>query len=59
MKGNGKYRQAIGSAPKMRKVFKIRPGIYLVQAKYIPDGSRFNRSAESTIVTVPAKGRRR
>ncbi len=57
VKGNGKYRQVIGSAPKVKKTFRIRPGIYLVQAKYIPGQSRFNRSAESTIVTV--KGRRR
>ena len=57
VKGNGKYRQKVRTAPKANVSFRLPPGIYLVQAKYIPGQSRFRRSAESTIVTV--KGRRR
>ena len=57
VKGNGVYRQKIRNAPNVTVNFKLRPGTYLVQAKYIPDGSRFNRSAESTIVTVNCRRR--
>lgn len=58
VKGNNKYRQKVRSAPGMKVSFKIRPGIYLVQAKYIPGRNNiYRRSAESTIVRV--KGRRR
>lgn len=58
VKGNDKYRQRIKPAKSPTKAaFRLPPGIYLVQAKYIPGQSRYRRSAESTIVTV--KGRRR
>ena len=58
VKGNDKYRQSVGTAPKHKKTFRLPPGIYLVQAKYIPGQSRFRRSAESTIVTVKSRRRR-
>ncbi len=58
VKGNDKYRQKIRPArSKVKVTFRLPPGIYLVQAKYIPGNSKYRRSAESTIVRV--KGRRR
>lgn len=58
VKGNDKYRQKIRKAPTAKATFRLPPGVYLVQAKYIPGcNSVFNRSEESTIVTV--RGRRR
>ena len=57
VKGNGKYRQKVRTAPKAKVSFKLPPGLYLVEAKYIPGRSPFLRSDEATIVRV--KGRRR
>lgn len=58
VKGNGKYRQKIFPAGNVRTTFRIRPGLYLVQAKYIPGNSKYMRSAESTIVQVKSRRRR-